>query len=76
MEMKLFCVMGFFTRKKDCHNRVSSKVSNVAQNTHGMLNRAELTLSAAGHRKEPEQKEACPGTSSNAGDNLPKGENR
>lgn len=28
----------------------------MAQNPHGMLNRAELTLSAAGHRKEPEQK--------------------
>lgn len=26
------------------------------QNPHRMLNRAELTLSAAGHRKEPEQK--------------------
>lgn len=28
----------------------------MAQNPHGMLNRAELALSAAGHRKEPEQK--------------------
>lgn len=46
----------------------------MAQNPHGIFNRAELTLSAVDHRKEPEQKEACPGTSSDAGDNVPKGE--
>lgn len=48
--------MGFFIRKKDCHNRISQKVSNVAQNPRGMLNRVELTVFDTGHTKEAEQK--------------------
>jgi len=28
----------------------------VGRNPHGMLNRAELTVSGAGHSKEPEEK--------------------